>query len=320
VDGDNVTREEYLALPERKVPWDTWSLRIHLHQPAACNMRPACPYCFLGPEYRKGLPSVGMDKTRLEEGLYDLAECYGPICLSDAYGEPMADRWVVSLLSRLARRHWVTVNSNLLAPPDEWSEFPRNGNTNVAASYHPHKWPVGAFLRRKHDLEASGLSISCVGIVAYPPYLAPATSFRYLASFRALAANDWVGGWLEELRKEPPGAHLLDFRGLWGGRRYPSAYTEEERHLIHGEMVATFGTVRSGEPTKGRLCWAGAKYVSISHWGTVHRCGAANTQCLGDLNAGNVELLTEPTPCGSEVCACPDLWVYMEEEPSEQSA
>jgi hypothetical protein len=264
------------------------ALRCTWQAPIRCNMSPPCPYCNNAAERaRKPQDMPGTAKEWLAgfEGLS--AQVGGPLYLSVCYGEPLADPKVVEVAARLAERHKLDLVTNLLAPVSTLGPFPRNGNVALCVSYHPHAWESPeAFLRKLREVERSGLRCGTVQVVAWPPYLPQLEEWASLFAGEGFAFG------------------VLPFWGEWEGRAYPDAYPGGTER-----WQAAPATGRCGDRWQGKPCWAGARYVYIGHTGETWRC-VMPSPGLGNLLAGEVRLATEPEPCPSERCPCPDLWQW----------
>lgn len=277
-----------LELPERAVAAEDCRVRCTWEVPASCNMQPECPYCSNAWQ-RSRMPTLPVDFDRHLAGLQRLGEEYGPLHLSVCFGEPTSNPAVVAAIGILGQRHKIDVSTNLLFDLNDIACWPRNGNIRLATSWHPHRWKLSEFIRKRGLVEDSGIGCGVCGIVAWPPYL------------------DRLATWCSELRSAGIQPDVHPFYGSWNGRNYPDSYTEAERKLVFGEVEATYGVCLTGESTRGRLCRAGERYLFISFHGNVLRCYTAFSEILGSLDSG-VRLLEGPTPCHAEQCPCSDLW------------
>ena len=84
------------------------------------------------------------------------------------------------------------------------------------------------------------------------------------------------------------------------------AYTEQEKqfliemggHNLTGEIAPNF---------KGRLCWAGSRYLIVDHLGEAYRCYPARRyrkEYLGNILSDDFRLSFAPKPCLYNYCNC----------------
>ncbi|MEM7818296.1 MAG: radical SAM protein [Candidatus Aenigmatarchaeota archaeon] len=94
---------------------------------------------------------------------------------------------------------------------------------------------------------------------------------------------------------------LKIFKGFYQNKKYPDAYTEEERKKMieypFNEYNYTLGYL-SGETykTKGKLCRAGVNFFKVEVDGWVHRC-PADEEDFGNLFKGTFKPKNKPYPC-----------------------
>ncbi|OGS41668.1 MAG: hypothetical protein A2506_06565 [Elusimicrobia bacterium RIFOXYD12_FULL_66_9] len=103
------------------------------------------------------------------------------------------------------------------------------------------------------------------------------------------------------------------FQGEHNGRRYPDAYTPEERRLIEGAIggaperqEAERDYRLDARSTRGKLCHAGRVYANVKADGRVFRCGqdAFGLKALGNLFDEDFRLHDAARPCPYERCSC----------------
>ena len=277
-----------ISLPEPRPKRDRWNgirltddecrLRVTWMAPASCNMEPQCPYCS-NAGTRAGQPALGADPQALLAGFRWLSDTVGPLYLSVCYGEPMSDPATVEIVAELAKHNRVDLVSNLIAPLEAWEALAGRPNVAVAASYHPHHWTVPEFLRHRRRIEALGVRMGVVSVVAYPP------------DDTAQAADV-----VQDLRNRGVNAYLLPYWGTYGGMTYPRP----------GVDVAE----RQCDP-RGMLCRTGMDYIAVDTAGTAYRCYMMGTP-IGSILDRSVRLATSATPCPHPACPCDDMrqfWV-----------
>lgn len=282
------TDEPPLPIPATKPKRERWNgirlanedcrLRVTWMAPASCNMEPQCPYCS-NAGTRAGQPALGADPQAILDGFRWLSQTVGPLYLSVCYGEPMSDPDTVEIVAELAKHNRVDLVSNMVAPLEAWEQLSGRPNIAVAASYHPHCWTVAEFLRHRRRIEALGVRMGIVSVVAYPPD-------------NTAQAEDVV----QDLRNRGVDAYLLPYWGTYRGRTYPRP----------GVDVAE----RQCDP-RGMLCRTGMEYIAVDTAGTAYRCYMMGTT-IGSILDRSVRLATSATPCPHPACPCDDMrqfWV-----------
>jgi MoaA/NifB/PqqE/SkfB family radical SAM enzyme len=253
-------------------------LRVTWMAPMTCNMQPPCPYC--SNEWtRRGKPALGAEPDALLEGFLRLSECYGPLYISVCYGEPMSDDETIDIIAELAKTNRIDLVSNLVAPIEQWRRLAGRPNIAVAASYHPHHWSVDEFLRKRRQIEACGIRMGIVSVVAYPP-----------------DDEARVDAIVKDLAHRHICAHKLPYWGAYNGRVYP----------IQNENV-----LPEQKSSAGILCRTGKDYIAIDAGGIAYRCYMMGPP-IGSILEENVALASDATPCDYQCCPCQDMqqfWV-----------
>lgn len=92
------------------------------------------------------------------------------------------------------------------------------------------------------------------------------------------------------------------FKGLYEGRLYPDAYTDEERRFIRELNPKTGGCTVASRNFLGLPCRAGHDLIRIMGNGGIYRCPGDYLR-LGNIFTG-FRLLEGPAPCTSRYCPC----------------
>ncbi|MEI6503615.1 MAG: hypothetical protein WCP21_21620, partial [Armatimonadota bacterium] len=240
---------------------DECRLRATWAGPSTCNMTPPCRYCSVA--WSRALrPSAHARSDQVVlQALLRLAAEHGPLYLSVCYGEPLVDDQAAALIGTIARYAKIDLVSNLIFPLERLGHIPRNGNVAFCASFHPHYWKnVSDFISKRQAVAQQGFVVGITEVVAYPPVLGE------------------LPQWLQELRSAGVPCGVLPYAGLYRGRQYPEAYTEEEWSSVLGGLAGFYSQdhqdlARRQSPA-GCLCECGYKYVWIDWDGTVRRCVA----------------------------------------------
>ncbi len=253
-----------------------------------CNYR--CSYC----TYDNHWGEIQKESVRLPLAVWGrfwtrMHERYGRIHIGMAgAGEPFWHPDVRAVLSLLKGRHCVDITTNLSWRPDDfWDVF--NGlRLRLHASFHPQFAVFKPFLEKLLSLWERGVPV-VTSIVAHP------SLFHRLEEWRRAFQDNGVT------------CLIKPFRGLYAGRPYPPAYSEEEKAFLrrtgHAESVAyQVWDVR----TLGKPCRAGQKGFHIASNGDIRRCSYGKA-LLGRVTDGDLDLLDGPRPCPSKHCTCAAL-------------
>ena len=269
-----------------------------------CNFR--CSYCFFAPHelgarvQRHGTPA------QWEAGFNSTDKVW---LIHISGGEPSVHPDFLDLVERLSSRHYLSLNSNLAHRSID--ELPSRIDPArvffINAALHPQqrreRGSLDGFVERARRLSSAGFRV-LVSVLMTP------------AAVRALPQV------ASHLRAQGISPIPKVLRGHFQGRRYPNAYTPDEKAVIreyvararhdYAAMMATLGEAPTidvlsddrfvdGKPNYwGRACEAGRRFVRIDPDGTVRRCGLK--QPLGNLLARKLELLPKPMPCNTFYC------------------
>ncbi len=276
-----------------------WSLMT------TCNFR--CVYCFhpdrlLGAKINPPAPVEQMVKFFDESGLRWHLHLTG--------GEPFHYPNFLELCSQLTKKHLISINSNIDSP--KVLQFVRTINPDdvdfincaVHLQQRTQRKRLPQFIEHARALRTAGFD-AYVTSVMYPEVFP-----LFLTHWDELAANGLMP-W--------PKA----FRGDFDGKRYPDAYTEEERALIvdYSKRAEAFYkdqfSLRDDRPTidpvidrevflkgipkfRGRQCAAGHDLVRINGKGDIYRCGSKIK--LGSIVTGEFHRMDPLSPCTDHFC------------------
>ncbi len=269
-----------------------------------CNFR--CAYCFCG------APALGAKLTVYgahDEWLEGFNATGKTWLLHITGGEPSLYPGLVGLCERLVRHHFLSINSNLShRSMDAFAEKvnpDRVHYINAALHYDERQKRKGlnAFIERVHKLRTHGFNV-LISAVMTP---AMVSLFPEVSEYF-----------------ESCGLFLIPkvMREKYQGRRYPAAYSAEQKSLIQRYLTRAsekYSTLIAGmgePPTidmlsdgrfldgmphyRGKLCGSGYNFVRIEPDGTVWRCGTWKR--LGNVLLKDVHLLPAPRRCDSSYC------------------
>jgi len=246
-----------------------------------CNYR--CSYCFFEgkwQEYRKR--NIYLSPAEWLEYWKAIRDKYGPPYLNITGGEPFIYPNFIEIINKLSQIcYHVDISSNSSGDLKTFVEQIDPQRVSLSLSFQPQFDILEDFIERvifirNHKFEG------CLNFVAYPPFLKDIRAYK-----------DKINSIGENLK-------IIPFFGIYGGRTYPGAYTQEEKELV-GISEAWFAKVRK----KGSLCHAGQKAALIFPDGKVTRCGqVGENMLLGTFFDPDFKLLDNPLPCDAEFCPC----------------
>jgi MoaA/NifB/PqqE/SkfB family radical SAM enzyme len=269
-----------------------------------CNFR--CAYCGIPDNVR----TAGACVFGTVEQWSDAFDSTGKVWLIHVTGgEPFTCPSFVALCERLARSHYLSINSNLsYRSADDFADRidPRRVHYINASVHYEQRQGCGAldaFIARAQMLREARFNV-LLSLVMTP---------HMIDSFFDISA-----------RFERHGLSLVPkmLRGAFEGRRYPDAYSPEHRALLreylamarskYSETITAMGeppTIDMFSDSRfldgigcyhGRLCGSGHNFVAITPEGNVFRCDPG--QPLGNLLRRDVKLKSRPSPCDSSYC------------------
>jgi MoaA/NifB/PqqE/SkfB family radical SAM enzyme len=268
-----------------------------------CNFK--CPYCFFTVH--------GWDELRLKTGQprspdvvekawQRTAERYGCSHLYIEGGEPFLYPSFYDIVSRISKHHLIHITTNLSQPLDEFVNGVNPEKVACNATYHPQFMDCAVFARQVLRLRQAGFSCD-VCYLAHPQQLREMLNFKRYFREREIEMT------------------VIDFWGEYRGKRYPQAYTDEERRYCR--YVARWDGGRENAPEQpgsasaapafspdprrslGRNCGAGSDYAVIEVDGTAHPCGQVRDISMGNIFAeGGITLLDAPLRCSAAYCTC----------------
>jgi MoaA/NifB/PqqE/SkfB family radical SAM enzyme len=269
------------AMTSAPAPWD---FEFDWHLTNRCNF--FCEYCH--PQIRYVLNKKDLNEPDADLVVRRFDET-GKVCLVHmSGGEPFLFPGFVDLCAGLTRRHHISINTNLASPdirafaervdPDRVVKI-------IAAVHVPERERLGLDMSHYAEdyriLRDAGFDVDAL-YVLYPPLL------PRLADDLAL---------LKELGVSHVRAKV--FKGVFEGRRYPEAYSQEQRELIlanSGDYVFNRPYLEGMLSFTGQLCTAGVTSFKITVTGEVRRCASVPTS-YGNLYDGTFRPAEEPQPC-----------------------
>lgn len=273
---------------------------------STCNFR--CHYCFWG----KACLSKKIQPIASPERISAFFDNSGLVWLLHITGgEPFLYPRFIHLVSLLIRQHFVSLNTNLSISQRvrrfaEQISPHRVLFINIALHIEERerRGLISPFVRDVHYLTKKGFRIF-VSQVMHP------TLFQRFPQDFDFFANE--------------GIIIIPkaFQGVYLGRKYPESYTNDEReefvkYSLKAENfyaplfnewpeIPTINPlldrrlIIEGMPDhRGKLCYAGQKFVRIREDGKIWKCGAQ--EILGNIRRGVLTLKDGPSRCVEQQC------------------
>lgn len=269
-----------------------------------CNYR--CDYCFLSDEALGAKLIVHASNETWAEAFAATGKTW---LLHLTGGEPSVYPEFADLCERISLRHYLSLNTNLTHRSlDEFAERlnPQRVHFINAAVHYEERQKRGGldvFFQRAQRLKERGFHV-LTSVLMTPAML---------------EIYPQVSDLLEQHGFFP---YPKTLRGIYQGKRYPFAYSEEEKEWILSCLLEARRRyapllARMNEPPtlnlqsdaafleceldyRGKLCGSGYNFVAIDTQGDVARCSSG--QILGNILQKNLRLLESPQPCDTTYC------------------
>ena len=225
-------------------------------------------------------------------------ELYGECHIMITGGEPSIYPNFIELVDELSRIHTIKVTSQLSGDMYTFARKINPDRVVLDINFHPLESKLEPFIKKVLALKKKGFS-GGVCYLAYPPQMDKMDYYR------------------QKFEEKGINFALAAFWGNYSGKKYPQAYTQEERELIV-PFIGDPDRIKyhlEGKKTKGKLCRAGYCYASIKADGNVTRCGPLSHKPIGNFFDRDFKLHDRPMPCEAEVCPCDEyIWLVEEEK------
>ncbi len=287
-------KQEYRPLlPRRAPPYKVhWNWEIML----PCNYR--CSYCVVHNEAAQYLIQGVSEWRKVWERIFKL---YGCCQVRFAGGEPTIYPHFIDLVGMILEMHTVDITTNLSFDVEEWIKKVPSQGIAISGSLHLEHQKPEDFLKKLLILRNKGNQLISASLVAYPTYLDRIDAIRAM------------------FEKEQVLFKIIPFNGVYQGKRYPGAYTDDERILLgmqvqrsQDELGKTLNKqwqdYANAKPNDknfmGMPCHMGEMYAKIYSDGTVRRCCHTGVDILGHITDPNLKLFEGPEPCTVMSCSC----------------
>lgn len=260
-----------------KLTWD-----IHYK----CNFR--CPYCWFYKEWaRLDRRSLYLSPDEWMVHWRRIYNKYGEVKIEIVGGEPFIYPNFISLVKKLSSLHLVKITTNLSVDIEPFVKEINSERVDLDLNLHILFIDLDIFLKRVLILKKAGFK-GGVCYLAYPPQMHKIKNLS------------------ERFQREGINFALAAFWGEYDGKRYPGAYTEEEKEMMRpflGDVNRITYHLNAQSP-KGKLCNAGYRYAGIHANGDVVRCGSLADKIIDNILNEDFHLFDKALPCEAETCPC----------------
>ena len=276
---------------------------------AKCNYD--CPHCCIPPKWRKDTPEVPFRVDQCLKAWQRIFDQKGECFIEISGGEPTTYPGFMDILTGITPLHRVGISTNLSFNSDQFIARLDSQRIQIYPSFHPSHARAEPFLRRLDLLIQARFQCADPVIVAYPPELPRLNEYR------------------RQFREAGRRLELLPFRGVFRGRDYPAAYSDEEKKLLkiaieekkddadheacHRRERVDFQLDQKSP--RGRQCRAGFLYARIQAEGSVFRCAPevelGQEQRIGFFYDEDFRMLDGAAPCICDTCPCPNEWTLL---------
>ena len=283
-----------LGLPDTPAP----EYQMLWHTNRLCNYN--CEYCIgKGPHLdgqlaRTEHPTVGKYSPDHIAKCFDATGRTWRIYLA-AGGETLLHPQIVEIAEALTQNHYIELLTNL-STRNAYTFADRVNPEKVRfvtvsahiAERESRRNGVAALLDKYLYLQDRGFPIGLL-YVAYPPHLK-----------RMPRDLEWFVKQGVKLTFARP------FRGIYGGKRYPEAYTPAERSLMYEWALDKQESDVLLQPIRpfGMLCNAGYRSYQLGVDGSLWRCAHLRIRQYGNLFTQDYQLDDQPRPCIAHECLC----------------
>lgn len=269
-----------------------------------CNFE--CPYCFYDDSQRSmktraadwlrgKISAINPYKTRFitPEEIGNFFDGTGKRWwLMISGGEPFVYPKFIEIVKRLSQKHLVTIGTNLSLPIDRFiSEISPKNIWSFYISMHLGErerkgFSVDELLLKVKKLRDAGFRTE-INYVMYPPLIP-----RFPEIYK-------------KFKDEGFDLQAKVFRGVYGGKLYPKAYTEEERNVFYDFIPSEIDRAASFENLSftGVPCTAGLNLIRINPNGSIVRC-PHDREKLGNIFTDEMKLHKKVKNCAVPYCKC----------------
>jgi MoaA/NifB/PqqE/SkfB family radical SAM enzyme len=272
----------YTVQPEnvRKGMYFTWDIHYK------CNFR--CPYCwFFNNWAQQTKRNLYLNPDEWMAHWKRISERYGEIKIEITGGEPFIYPDFIELIKRISSIHLVKVTTNLSGDIERFAKEVNPGRVDMDLNFHILFIDLDTVIKKASILKNAGFKAG-ICYLAYPPQM---HKIKYLSKI---------------FQDEGINFALAAFWGEYNGKKYPAAYTEEEKEMMQPFLgdISRIAYHLNAQSPQGKLCNAGYRYAIVQADGNIVRCGPLSHKSIGSILDENFRLLENPLPCEAEACPC----------------
>ncbi|MFH1202402.1 MAG: radical SAM protein [Candidatus Omnitrophota bacterium] len=258
----------------------TWDIHYR------CNFR--CPYCWFfnnwAQQTKRNLYLSPDEWTIHWKRIYDK---YGEIKIEITGGEPFIYPNFIELIKKISSVHLVKVTTNLSGDIEGFVKEVNPERVDMDLNFHILFIDLETVVKKALILKRAGFKAG-ICYLAYPPQM---HKIKQLS---------------RRFQEEGINFALAAFWGEYNGKKYPAAYTEEEKDIMRPFLggIDRITYHLNAQSPKGRLCNAGYSYAVVQADANVVRCGPLSNKSIGSILDENFKLLESPLGCEAESCPC----------------
>ncbi len=255
----------------------------------ACNYD--CEYCF-GHQKTEDKAVGRFSPREIAKGFNDTGRIWW---IGISGGEPFLYPQLSRVVRELTKNHFIHIDTNLSCGLNGFiRDVDPERVVYINCAFHVEEVErhrtVEGFIENVLELREHGFS-TIISLVTHPPVLDRLEEYYELFSSHGLTLQPKI------------------FRGSYRKglfrKKYPYAYTKEERRLIERNLIDPISRLALYRfPSyRGKICSAGMNFIRIYPDGSVRRCTGDPTP-LGNIFNGSLRLMNRPTPCRVRYCKC----------------
>lgn len=216
-----------------------------------CNYK--CPYCY----YSYSPKQKNYFWGKVEDWHHAFKNSFGnqKLFFYLAFGEPTLGKAFYDVVDMIEQEpKWnLRITSNLSQNLERLlnSRLAKEERLNINASFHPTEINIEDFLKKILHLRSNGIEVPIV-YVMWPPFLK-----RFEKDFKIFDKHNFL-------------VHVRRFFGIYRGKIYPEAYTDEERKFIARYCDdATIKYMLNEKPVFNRQTYSGFHFFIVDCTGNI---------------------------------------------------
>ncbi|OGR46603.1 MAG: hypothetical protein A2X34_05250 [Elusimicrobia bacterium GWC2_51_8] len=274
--------------PQENILKNKVSMTWDIHR--LCNYH--CPHCWFDGSWEAAKKDViYLPPERWKDFWQHLYDHYGEIRVTIVGGEPFFYPGFTEIIKNISNIHRIMISTNGSLISDDFIRDVNPEKITIAISFYAYLASFDKTLATVKKLRKSNFAVG-INYLAYPHPLQ--WNYDKIRLYRKIFKEAGCGWFF-----------IASYWGKYDGRAYPDSYSPEDKAFILEDCLVPQRLAFSlkAESSKGRLCWAGGKYASISAGGRIYRCGTCGVE-IGDVHNTPVQLSERPIACPVDDCKC----------------